>query len=186
MTTLDDPRRIIDPSSVSVWPTALRYGGILGAIGVVMGLVMYLSGMADPETANPMAGAGIGCISMIVTVIVYVLAVKKHRETELGGAISFGRAFGMGMAVAVISGVISTVWGIIYNNLIAPDILEKTREMMLEQAQPGQEGMMETIANITTSPILGPIMTMVGTLIFGVIISLIVAAVMKKEPAPNI
>jgi Protein of unknown function (DUF4199) len=186
MTTLDDPRRIVDPASVPVWPTAIKYGGILGAIGVVLGLVMYLTGMTDPENANPAVGGGIGCLSIILTIVVYVLAVKKHRDVDLGGAISFGRAFGVGMATSLINGAISAVWGLLFNNLIAPDVMEKTREMMMEQAQPGQEGMMEAIANVTASPIMGPIATLIGTLIIGAIISLIVGAIMKKEPGPNI
>ncbi len=185
MTTLDDPRRIVDPASVSVWPTAIKYGGILGAIAVVLGLIMYLTGMTDPESSNPAVSGGIGCLSIILTIVIYVMAVKKHRDVDLGGAISFGRAFGVGMATSLVYGGISVVWGLLFNNLIAPDMMEKTREMMMEQAQPGQEGMMETIANVTTSPILGPIATLIGSLIIGAIVSLIVGAIMKKEPAPN-
>lgn len=186
MTTLDDPRRTVDPSSVSIWPTAKKYGAILAGIGIVLGLLMYLTGMSDPESANPMAGAGVGCLSIILTIVIYVLAIKNHRDNELGGTVSFGRAFTVGMATALVSAIISVVWGIIFNNLIAPDLLEKTREMMMQQAQPGSEAFMETIANITTNPILGPIMTLVASLFIGAIICLILAAIMKKEPAPTV
>jgi hypothetical protein len=186
MTTLDDPRRIVDPSGISVWPTAIRYGGILAGIGVVLGLVMYLSGMLDPETANQAVSGGLGCLSSILTIVFFVLAIKKHRDVDLGGSISFGRAFGVGMATALIYGAISAVWGIIFNNLIAPDIMERTREMMMTQAQPGQEEMMEMIANIMTNPIIGPLATLAGSLLMGAIFSLIIAAIMKKDPAPNV
>lgn len=155
-------------------------------IGIVIGLVMYLGGMTDPETANQGLSSGIGCLSIIISIVVYVMAIKKHRDTDLGGSISFGRAFGIGMATSLVYGGISMVWGLIFNNLIAPDILEQTREMMIEQAQPGQEEFMETIANLVASPVLGPIFTVVGSLVFGAIISLIIAAIMKKDPAPNV
>ncbi len=186
MTTLDDPRRIVDPASVSVWPTALRYGGILAAIGIVLGLVMYLSGIMDPETGNQAVSGGLGCLSSVITIVFFVLAIKKHRDSDLGGAISFGRAFGVGMATALVYGAISAVWGIIFNNLIAPDLMEKTRDMMMSQAQPGQEEIMETIANIMTNPIIGPLATLAGTLVMGAVFSLIIAAIMKKDPAPNV
>jgi hypothetical protein len=186
MTTLDDPRGLVDPSGVSVWPTAMRYGGILAGIGIVLGLVMYLTGMLDPETGNQAVSGSLGCLSVILTIVFYVFAVKKHRDADLGGSISFGRAFGVGMATALVNGGISAVWGIIFNNLIAPDIMEKTRDMMLSQAQPGQEELMETIANVMANPIVGPLATLVGSLLMGAIFSLIIAAIMKKEPALNV
>jgi Protein of unknown function (DUF4199) len=185
MTTLDDPRKIIDPASVPVWPTAIKYGGILGAIGVVFGLVMYLMGMTEPENAQSGGAIGLGCLSGIITIAGLVLAIKKHRDQDLGGAISLGRAIGVGTATTLISGAISAVWGLIMNHVIDPSMMERTRDAMLENAQPGQEGMMEMISGMFTNPIIAPIVTILGSVIMGVILSLIIGAIMKKEPAPN-
>ncbi len=186
MTTLDDPRRIVDPAGVSIWPTAMRYGGILGAIGVVFGLVMYLMGMTEPENAQSGGAIGLGCLSGVITIVGLVMAIKKHRDQDLGGAISFGRAIGVGTATALISGVISAVWGLLLNNVIDPDMMERTREAMMENAQPGQEEMMETMANIFANPVFSPIATILGSIVMGFILSLIIGAIMKKDPAPNL
>ncbi len=186
MTTLDDPRRTVDPQSVSIWPTALRYGGILGGIAVVLGLIMYLTGLTEPENQQSAGAMGLGCLSGIITIVGLVLAIKKHRDQDLGGAISLGRAIGVGTATAVISGVISAIWGVIQNNIIAPEIMEQTREAMIENAQPGQEELMETMANIMTNPVIGPLATILGSAFLGLILSLIIGAIMKKDPAPTV
>lgn len=186
MTTLDDPRRIVDPASVSIWPTAMRYGGILGAVSVVMGLVMYLGGLTEPENAQSGAAMGLGCLSGVITIVGLVLAIKKHRDQDLGGAISLGRAIGLGTATSLISGVIGALWGVILNNIIDPGMMERTREAMLDNAQPGQEEFTETMANIFTNPVVGPLVTLVGSVILGLVLSLIIGAIMKKDPAPTV
>lgn len=186
MTDFNDSGRLADPSTVSVWPTALRYGGILGAIAVILGLVMYLGGLTDPENAQSGATIGLGCLSGIITIVGLVLAIKKHRDEDLGGAISLGRAIGVGTATALISGVINAVWGVILNNVIDPDMLERNREAMIEKAQPGQEEVTEMIAGIMTNPIIGPLATILISALVGLVLSLIIGAIMKKDPAPNV
>jgi Na+/melibiose symporter-like transporter len=186
MTTLDDPRRIIDPSSVSIWPTALRYGGIMGAIGIVMALIMFVTGMTDPENQQSAGAMGLGCLSGIITIVMLVFTIKKHRDQDLGGAISLGRAIGVGTAAATISGIISAIWSIIQNNVIDPSGLERTREAMIDNAQPGQEELMESMANIFASPVFGPLAAILGSALIGLILSLIIGAIMKKDPAPNV
>lgn len=185
MTTLDDPRRIIDPANVSVWPTALRYGGLVSLILIVIGLVMYLAGMSDP--ANPStASQAISCLNYIIIIGTVVMAVKAHRDKDLGGYITLGRSMGVGTATALVIGAISAVWTIIFMTLIFPDMAEAIKDAAMEKAQPGQEEMTEKMVGIFSNPFIVGAMVLFGTLLMGFITALIAGAIMKKDPAPTV
>lgn len=185
MTTLDNPHGDFDISKVSVWPSAMKYGGLPALITFILGLVIYLAGLNDPANPNPAMGCGIGCLSLAIYITGLVLGMKYHRDKELGGILPFGRGFGWGIAASLIGGVVTAVGGLIQNLLIAPDALEEARDGMIKNAQPGQEEMMESIANVVTNPYLQPVLAILFSVIFGGIVALIVAAIMKKDPAPK-
>ena len=185
MTDFNDSGRIADPASISVWPTALRYGGITALILVVLGLVMHLTGMSDP--ANPStASQAISCLNYIAIMVVIVLAIKAHRDKDLGGYITLGRSIGVGTATALIIGAISAVWIIIFMTAIYPDLGDAIKDAALEKAQPGQEEMTEKMVGMFTNPYTMAIMVLVGTVLIGLVTSLIAGAIMKKDPAPNV
>ncbi len=187
MATLDDSRIANDPASVSVWPTALRYGGIVSLVLIVIGLVAYLAGFSDP--ANPTTiSQVINYLNYILIIIAIVLAIKAHRDKELGGYITMGRSIGMGVATSLIIGVINGVWVIIFMTFIFPDMAEIIKDTAMEQAQaqPGQEEMVEKMVGIFTSPFVIALMFLGMTLFMGLITSLVTGAVLKKDPAPNV
>lgn len=185
MTTLDDPRRIVDPASVSVWPTALRYGGLVSLLMIVIGLVMYLAGMSDPADPSPVSQA-ISCLNYIFIIATVVLAIKAHRDKELGGYLTMGRSLGMGTATSVIIGGISAVWTIIFMTLIFPDMADAIKEAAMDKAQPGQEEMTEKMVGIFSNPFIVGTLVFFGTILIGFITSLIAGAIMKKDPAPTV
>ena len=185
MTDFNDSGRLADPSTVSVWPTALRYGGLVALVLVVIGLVMYLAGMSDPANPSP-ASQTISCLNYIIIMATVVFAIKNHRDKELGGYITLGRSIGVGTATALVIGAISAVWTIIFMTLIFPDMAEAIKDAALEKAQPGQEEMTEKMVGIFSNPFIVSIMVLVGTVIIGLITALIAGAIMKKDPAPNV
>ena len=185
MATLDGDYNSIDPSNVSMWPTALRYGGIAAAILIILGLVMHLSGMVDYAAA---AAGETGAASIIQNIITYavwigsvVMAIKFHRDQELGGYISFGRAFGEGFATSLIMGLITAVWTYIFFSFIAGDALEMMMEGALESMSDSEADAAGGILSTMMSPGVMAGMAFGGTIVLGAIISLIAGAVMKKE-----
>jgi Protein of unknown function (DUF4199) len=185
MTDFNESNRIADPASVSVWPTAFRYGGLVALALVVIGLVMYLAGMSDP--ANPSSAQQVvSCLNYIIIMGAVVFAIKAHRDNDLGGYITLGRSMGVGTATALIIGVISAVWTVIFMTLIFPDMADAIKDAALEKAQPGQEEMTEKMVGIFSNPFIVSIMVLGGTVLIGFITSLIAGAIMKKDPAPNV
>ncbi len=187
MTTLDEPTGYIDPQDVSPRPTAMRYGMLWGLFGILLGLIAYLMGWTEPSGSFS-AGSMINTVlSIALSVTMLVLAIKHHRDNELGGYINFGRGFRTGMLTTLFYAIIATLWAFIFFNFIATDMVENIQATMVEQweAQGMTDEQIEQAQQFTgfmSSPLFFTVSAFVASLIWGAIISLIVSAVLKKEP----
>ena len=75
------------------------YGGLAGAIAIIL---------ISATLAMDMAGHSIlvGYLIMLAALSLIFVGVKRYRDVERGGVISFGRAFGLGLAMAVVAGIV--------------------------------------------------------------------------------
>lgn len=163
----------------SVKKVAMQYGLILGIVSILLSVIVYVMGQAyeQPWWQSLLSFAlMLGCI---------VYAIKAFRG-ENGGFLSLGEALKVGLAVALIAGIIGMIFNYIFITVIEPDfalnILDKARENMLEQNPNMTEEQMEfgmSMAEKMTSPIVMSAMAIIGSLFFGFIISLIAGLIMK-------
>lgn len=179
MTVLDSNSNIPDPSTVSPWPVSLKYGGIVALVLIIFGLILHIAGISDP--ANQGTNQALGCVNYIVMIAGVVLAIKFHRDKELGGFISLGRGMGVGTLTGLVMGGISAVWMVIFMQFIAPDMQDAIREAAMENAQPGQEEVTEQMVGYFTNPYVLAIITLVGSVVIGFFSGLIGGAIMKKD-----
>ncbi|MEZ4960540.1 MAG: DUF4199 domain-containing protein [Saprospiraceae bacterium] len=184
MTTLDNPTQGKDESTVPFLPTAIRYGLIGGLISVVYSLISNMLGFSIPTSI------GSWLLSIGLMLIIFfgtsILAIRQHRNKELGGFITFKRAFLTGLVTLVIMAVISTLFGILYITVIDPgfakDSVGKMEEFLASFGMP--EDQMEEQLNKAMEGFtpMGMVINTAGLLVFDAVIMLIVAAVMKKKP----
>ncbi len=175
------------PEDVSPWPTGSRYGLFAGLILIVVALGVHLTGMVD-YTGQSSSGTWISTlINYGVLTAFIVLAVRQHRDQELGGGITFGRSFYVGFIVILVAGILSAIWGYVFFAFIEPDLIDQMMEMQKEVMM-DQQGMSASDADkamemgaMFMSPGFFAIVGLLSTLFVGAIISLIVAAVMKNE-----
>jgi membrane protease YdiL (CAAX protease family) len=189
MTTLDDSSNIPVISEVPVRPTAMKYGGIGGLITVVMGLIFYVTEMTDPANQGSTGNTIAQILNYAVLIGAIVMAIKYHKENELGGYLTIGRSIGMGTLTGVIMGVIGAIWTVLFFTVIDPGMLETIREVAYEQAiQNGapedQMDQMEGMMNFFTSPTFFAIFMILGGVLIGLVTGLITGAVLKKDPPP--
>jgi hypothetical protein len=81
---------------------ALIYGGLAGAISIAVICTMlglHLSGHGG-------AAMAITYLVMLVALSLIFTGVKRYRDVECGGVIRFGRAFALGLGMAVVAGLI--------------------------------------------------------------------------------
>lgn len=84
---------------------ALRYGAISGAvvIAVIIAGMMYANG---PGGGHATSSLWFGYLIMILALSTIFLAIREYRNKKLGGVIKFLPAFGLGLLVAAVAGVV--------------------------------------------------------------------------------
>lgn len=187
MSEVIDQEKNIDPADVPMRPTAIRYGGMMAMALILIGLIFTLTGLSDPAAPEKVGNKiqqWIGYLAMIAAVI---LAIKHHRDNELGGYIKYGRALGLGTLTGLVMGVINAVWMLIYMYVIDPDLQGKIKEMAIQQATENgaTEEVLEQTAkmmDIFTNPLFMSIGILLATVFMAFIFSLVISAIMKKDP----
>ncbi|UTD14293.1 DUF4199 domain-containing protein [Tenacibaculum mesophilum] len=156
----------------------LNYGLYLGIIGVFIHLAFYATGTLIKF------GWLNGIISFLAMIALIILGIKKFK-TDNNGFLTFGQALKVGVGIAVISAVISTIYTLIFTNIIEPDFQAQMMEIqkqgwidagMTDEQVEASEAMAEKF----NSPVITAPLALVISAFFGFIISAIGGAIMKK------
>ena len=164
-------------SQTTTTRVALKWGVVAGVASMVFTTILYMSGQA----ANP----AFGWLGFIIPIVTIFLAMKEFR-TENGGYMSYGQGLGIGALLSAISGFISSTYAYIYNEFIdstvRQQIMDKVREDMESKGMSDEqiESALEISSKYST-PGYTFIFGILGAILLGVIISLIIAAIMKKD-----
>ena len=182
MTPLDD-NNYIDQSTVSMMPMAIRYGLIGSLILIIFTIALNLLGMG--------AASGSTAISYIVNILVFggvvYMALTKHRDEDLGGYMTYGRAIGLGTLACLIMGIVGGIFSYIYVTFIDPSIMDLAWEQARAQyetmgmSDEEIENALEMAKKFSSGPMIA-VFSILGYVIIGFITSLIVGAVVKKNP----
>lgn len=176
----------METQAASVKKIALSYGGMLGLITILLSVIVYVM---DLTYEQPWWQGVIGFLAMIVCIILGIKTFKKDNA----GFLSLGEALKVGLAIALITGIIGVMFNLIFMNVIEPDfatnMLAATEDKLLtENPNMTQEqidmtmGITETMMN----PAIISAMSLIMTLFFGFIIALITGLVMKVERPAHI
>lgn len=169
----------------SLAKSALPYGIIFGAILVLEFVASYSLGLNSAD--NKMAGVLMGLLNNLVLPFIFIFIACNNFKNKLnGGYISFGQSLKVGVTVTVIAALISSViTAIIY--LVAPEvkaqILEQIKISMAAQPGMTSEGMNAAVkmSEMFMAPYLAIPITVLVSAFVGLIISLIVGAIVKKD-----
>ena len=110
---------------------AIRFGAILAGIGIAITLLCYVIDY------TMLADWKIGILMIVVSIGIVIYAGINYR-TQVGGYLSYGKAFQHGYFTFLSAGVISTLFSILLYTVIDPDLpqnlsdaaIVKTEEMM--------------------------------------------------------
>ncbi len=163
------------------WKSAMIYGLYLGIAVVLYSVILYVAGQTQNKT--------LAFLSYIIFVAGIVMAQITYRNRELGGAISYGQAVGIGAAVMLFAGIISALYTIIIFS-IDPGLIDQIK--ILQEEALLKQGMSEeqieatmAISSKMMSPGIMAISGTIGSVIIGTIISLITAIFVKKQPSED-
>jgi len=94
--------------------TVLTFGLIAGAI-VSVALLAGISFFTGPDgKANMDGGAVFGYTSMIVALSLIFFGTRSYRDKQLGGSITFGKAFTIGILITTVASLMYVITWMVY------------------------------------------------------------------------
>jgi hypothetical protein len=169
----------------------LTFGLISGAI---MMLLMFVT-MAFINRIGFDKGEIVGYTGIVLAFLLIFFGIRSYRENIGGGTISFGRAFAVGILIALIASVCYVIaWEIIYFNFMH-DFVDKYAAHMVEQVKASgasaetiqaklQE--MKKFREMYENPFFNAAITFTEPFPVGLIITLISATILRKKPKQQV
>jgi hypothetical protein len=84
----------------------LRYGILAG---LIVGIPMFGSIVLLHGRISLTSGMIIGYTTMLIAFSLVFVAIKRHRDSDLGGVIRFWQAFGLGLGISAVASVVYVV-----------------------------------------------------------------------------
>lgn len=139
-------------------------------------------------------GLFIGYATMVVSFLLVYFGIRSYRDNVNGGHITFGKAFAVGICIAVISSLCYVItWEIVYYNFM-PDFLDKYCARVLAKMQASGASAAAIQAQIEQSakmkemyksPLGVAALTFLEPFPVGLVITLISAAVLRRKAKPQ-
>jgi hypothetical protein len=172
-----------------VWTFGLISGAILGGTMAVM-VPAGMNGTLSFEHAEIF-----GYTIQVLAFLMVFFGIRSYRQNVSGGAITFGKAFQVGILVVLVaSAVYVTTWEVIYYRFF-PDFGDKYAAHALEKmkstgksaeaiARATQE--MEKFKALYKNPLYNVGMTFMEVFPVGLVVTLVSAAILRrKAPIPS-
>lgn len=166
---------------------AFIYGGIAGAVVVgVIGATLAL------DLSNHLTSMWFGYLVMLTALSLIFVGVKRYRDVECGGVIRFGRAFGLGLGMAAVAGLVYALGWELYLAVSGYDFMADYAQSILahmraEGASPtaiaAKAAEMEGLAQSYRNPLFRIPMTFVEIFPVGLLVALVSAAVLRNPRA---
>ena len=168
----------------------LVYGLIAGAIVSTLMLLSinyysFCQGNVDYNTSML-----IGYASMLLAFSLIFIGIKNYRDKYNGGIISFGKAFKIGILIALIASTMYVVSWLIAYYFFMPDFMEKMSDTMLDQLREGgasqaeidqQAKEMAEFSVMYKNPFFNALMTYMEILPVGIVVTLISCFILKRK-----
>ena len=157
--------------------TALKWGVIIGIISILYSTAIMVSGQIGNQALTYP-------VYLIIGVGLYLSMNDFKKENQ--GFISYGQGLGVGTLMSAISGLISSFFSMAYmkfiDTSISDQIMKKAVEDMEKKGIPEEQiDQAMEISKMFMSPGAMFVMGLLGSVLIGFILSLIIAAIVKKD-----
>lgn len=168
-------------------PIVLKYGFIGG---VIVAAVLISGTIYCYNTGTFEGSMVLGYASMILAFSFIFVAVKQVRDKQDGGIISFGKAFKVGLMVALVTSTIYVLVWLVCYYLFIPDFMEQYSSAMMSKAQAGgasaaelaqKAAEMEKYKALYKNPFFVILFTYIEILPVGLLVSLVAALILKRR-----
>lgn len=163
----------------------LVYGGIAGVIIVTITLGMIFLGGPEHST-SPLFGYAV----MVAAFSLIFVGVKRYRDVELGGVITFGRALLLGLGIAAVAALLYVVaWEVVMATGAGGEYITRyveayTREMQASGASAAEiaamRAEMASFEEQYRNPLFRMLITLTEIAPVGLLVSLVSATTLRN------
>jgi ABC-type sugar transport system permease subunit len=166
--------------------TKFIYALTLTICGALLNLLLYFTGFQTEKLAT---GQYFQWLGFIIMFAVLWLGIKAVRDEAPEKGMSYGRGVGTGTLISLYSGLMSSVYSFIHFKFVNPEFADYQLALIRpkwEAAGMGEAQMdqAEKMTRAMMGPVAQAILTPIMVVLFGLILSLIIAAILKR-PAPD-
>jgi len=140
----------------------LKIAAIFWVLGILSKSIQYYFDIIEK---------GIGLVGLAFIVLYFIVAImliKRFRDKELGGYITFGHAFDITLRSVIIAVIISKIFEVIYSQVILKEAFQNTNYPI------------ERVTNVGISYAISRI---IYCMLFSIVMGIIVGAICRKTPS---
>jgi len=163
---------------------------IFGLIsGALMAIFMFAT-MPFIDKIGFDKGVIVGYTNIVLAFILVFFGIRSYRENVNGGAVSFGRAFMIGILITLISSVCYMIaWQILFHNFM-PDFFDKYAAHVIEKARASgappealqaQTQEMDQMKQLVKNPFFHNLFVFLEPFPVGLVITLISSLILRKR-----
>lgn len=169
--------------------TVITNGLIAGIIVSVFMTISMLICKYNPNWEATSYSMLVGYLSMLIAFSMIYVGVKSFRDNYQDGSISFGKAFRIGLGITLIASTLYVVsWALVYH-FVMPDFMDNYANNMLKRAATSataaelqqKAAEMANMKEMYKNPVFFALFTYAEILPVGVVVSLIVALILKRR-----
>lgn len=175
--------------TISPSKSAIQYGVLFGIIMILELVISFVFNV------NPVNNRGYGIAMnllnfVLLPVALIVIGCNNYKNKFNSGFIKYGECLKIGVTICVVAAVIYAIFSVIFNMIFpefANSILRLTKEALLQQNPNMPKEQLEMAVSMTEkmmSPVFAIPITIIMYAFIGLIYSLIIGLVVKKE-RPN-
>lgn len=170
----------------------LKFGLISGAVLAAMTTIMValmMSGQAGFKNSEI-----VGYTTMVLASLAIFFGIRTYRDGIGNGTITFGRAFKVGILIALVSSAVYVItWEIVYFNFV-PDFADKYAAFSMEKMRADgasaselatAHAKMEDFKRMYKNPFFNIGMTFLEVFPVGLIVTLVSAGILRKKQTPG-
>ncbi len=170
--------------------TILKYGLISGLLSAAM----MTAALPLEDRIGSDHSYYVGYTLIVLSFLLVFFGIRSYRENQAGGQITFARAFGVGISIALITCVFYVLtWEIIYFNFMH-DFMDKYAAAMIRKAQASgaspaaiqaQLAEIQKTRKLYENPLYNAAITFLEPFPVGLLMTLLSAAILRKQPKPQ-
>lgn len=167
-------------------------GRIIAVYGVIAGVIVAIGMFINMNfiASHGAMGMVAGYLSMLVALIFVFVGVKRYRDVDLGGVISFWKALGVGLGIGLVASVFYILGWELYmwqtGGTYLTDYIARTVEEMRAAGAPAAEvakfsADMGAMAERYKNPLFRMALTLTEILPVALLVSIVSAALLRRS-----